>query len=83
MSLPVTGMASAAGMHQAATMIALGAFAAATRIVKIETLHAIAAEVLPAYRRQFAAANCRALTIGYEAVANQLCPAWPVPGQGT
>jgi 2-oxoglutarate ferredoxin oxidoreductase subunit gamma len=83
MSLPVTGMASAAGMQQAATMVALGAFAAATRIVKIETLHAIAAEVLPPYRQQFAAANRRALTIGYEAVADQLCPAWPGPGQGT
>jgi 2-oxoglutarate ferredoxin oxidoreductase subunit gamma len=82
MSLPVTGMASAAGMHQAATMVALGAFAAATRIVKIETLHAIAEEVLPPYRRQFAAANCRALAIGYEAVAVQLCPAWSASEQG-
>ena len=77
MSLAVTGMAAAAGMQQAGAMVALGAFAAATGIVKIETLHAIAEEVLPPYRRQFAAANRRALSIGYEAVAKQLCPAWP------
>jgi 2-oxoglutarate ferredoxin oxidoreductase subunit gamma len=81
--LAVTGMATAAGMQQAGAMVALGAFAAATRIVKIETLHTIAEEVLPPYRRQFAAANRRALTIGYEAVADQLCPAWSGSEQET
>ena len=74
--LAVTGMAASAGMQQAAAMLALGAFAAATGIVKIETLHAVAEEVLPPYRRQFAAANRRALNIGHEAVASRLCPAW-------
>jgi 2-oxoglutarate ferredoxin oxidoreductase subunit gamma len=77
LSLAVTGMAAAAGMQQAGAMVALGAFAAATNIVNIETLHAIAEEVLPPYRRQFAAANRRALSIGYEAVTAQLSPAWP------
>jgi Pyruvate/2-oxoacid:ferredoxin oxidoreductase gamma subunit len=75
--LAVTGMAAAAGMQQAGAMLALGAFAAATGVVKIETLQAIAEEVLPPYRRQFAAANRRALSTGYEAVAKPLCPAWP------
>jgi len=79
LSLAATSMAAAAGMQQAGAMLALGAFAAATGIVKLETLHAIAEEVLPPYRRQFAAANRRALGIGYEAVANRLCPAWPAP----
>jgi 2-oxoglutarate ferredoxin oxidoreductase subunit gamma len=74
--LAVTRLAAAAGMQQAAAMLALGAFAAATGIVKIETLHAIAEEVLPPYRRQFAAANRRALGMGYEAVASRLCAAW-------
>jgi Pyruvate/2-oxoacid:ferredoxin oxidoreductase gamma subunit len=74
--LAVTGMAAAAGMQQAGAMVALGAFAAATSLVKIETLDAIAEEVLPPYRRQFAAANRRALSIGYEAVAKPLCRAW-------
>jgi 2-oxoglutarate ferredoxin oxidoreductase subunit gamma len=81
--LAATGMATAAGMQQAGAMIALGAFAAATAIVQIETLHTIAEEVLPPYRRQFAAANRRALTIGYETVAGPLCPAWQGSDQGT
>jgi 2-oxoglutarate ferredoxin oxidoreductase subunit gamma len=75
--LAVTGMAAAAGMPQAGAMLALGAFAAATGLVKIETLQAIAEEVLPPYRRQFAAANRRALRLGYEAVVDPLCAAWP------
>jgi 2-oxoglutarate ferredoxin oxidoreductase subunit gamma len=75
-SLAATEMATAAGMQRAASMVALGAFAAATGIVRIETLHTIAEEVLPPYRRQYAAANRRALTIGYEAVPARLCPAW-------
>src|SRR3984957_4608297 len=79
----VTGMATAAGVPQAGAMVALGAFAAATGIVKIETLHSIAEEVLPPYRRQFAAANRRALAMGYEAVADQLCPAWTGSEPGT
>jgi 2-oxoglutarate ferredoxin oxidoreductase subunit gamma len=77
LSLAATGMAAAAGMQQAGAMLALGAFAAATGIIQIETLHAVAEEVLPPYRRQFAAANRRALGLGYEAVAKQLCRAWP------
>lgn len=81
--LAVTGMATAAGMQQAGAMLALGAFAAATGIVEIETLHSIVEEVLPPYRRQFAPANRRALTIGYEAVADQLCPAWSGPELAT
>lgn len=81
--LAVTGMATAAAMPQAGAMLALGAFAAATGIVEIDTLHSVAEDVLPPYRRQFAPANRRALTIGYEAVANQLCPAWSVPELAT
>jgi 2-oxoglutarate ferredoxin oxidoreductase subunit gamma len=81
--LAVTGMATAAAMQQAGAMVALGAFTAATRIVRIETLHTIAEEVLPPYRRQFAAANRRALTMGYEAVADRLCPAWTGSEPGT
>jgi 2-oxoglutarate ferredoxin oxidoreductase subunit gamma len=81
--LAATGMATAAAMQQAGAMVALGAFAAATGIVTIETLHAIAEEVLPPYRRQFAATNRRALTIGYEAVPDRLCPAWEETEQAT
>jgi Pyruvate/2-oxoacid:ferredoxin oxidoreductase gamma subunit len=75
MSVAATAIATAAGLQQGGAMVALGAFVAATGIVRIETLHAIAEEMLPPYRRPFAAANCRALTLGYEAVAAAICPA--------
>ncbi|WP_174273926.1 2-oxoacid:acceptor oxidoreductase family protein [Sphingomonas bacterium] len=75
--LAATGMAADAGMGQAGSMVALGAFTAATGIVTLGALHAVCEEVLPPYRREFADANRRALTLGYEAVAAYACPAWP------
>lgn len=81
--LAVAGMATAAGMPQAGAMLALGAFAAATGIVEIDSLRSVVEDVLPPYRRQSAPANRSALTLGYEAVADRLCPAWPRPELAT
>lgn len=78
LALPAIAMATQAGMPQAGSMVALGAFAAATGIVALATLLDIAEEVLPPYRRQFAEANRRALALGHRAVAAQQCSAWPV-----
>jgi Pyruvate/2-oxoacid:ferredoxin oxidoreductase gamma subunit len=78
LSLPATRMASEAGMPQASSMVALGGFAAATAIVRLDTLLDVAEEVLPPYRRQFAEANRQALRMGHEAVERVLCPAWPM-----
>ena len=75
--LAATGMAAEAGMAQTGSMIALGAFAAATGIVSLEAMHGVCAEVLPSYRRQFADANRRALSLGFQAVPALACPAWP------
>ena len=58
-------------------MVALGAFAAATGIVALETLLAVAEEVLPPYRRQFAEANRKALALGHGSVSGLLSSAWP------
>jgi Pyruvate/2-oxoacid:ferredoxin oxidoreductase gamma subunit len=57
-------------------MVALGAFAAATRIVTLESLVDAAHHVLPSYRAQHAEKNARALTAGWELVAEPLVPAW-------
>lgn len=76
--IPAIAMATQAGMPQAGAMVALGAFAAATGIVALETLLAIAEEVLPPYRRQFAEANRKALSLGHGAVAEVVCGAWPL-----
>lgn len=81
LSLPVTAIATEAGVPQAGSMVALGAFSAATNIVSLETLLDIAEEVLPPYRRQFAEANRSALRLGYEAVGKAICDAWPVEEQ--
>jgi Pyruvate/2-oxoacid:ferredoxin oxidoreductase gamma subunit len=76
LAIPAIAMATEAGMPQAGAMVALGAFAAATGIVALETLLALAEDVLPPYRRQFAEANRRALTLGHAAVPQRLSAAW-------
>ncbi|RYD92924.1 MAG: hypothetical protein EOP61_24580 [Sphingomonadales bacterium] len=76
LALAATRMASEAGMPQAGSMVALGGFAAATGIVRLETLLDVAEEVLPSYRRQFAEANRTALRLGHAAVDGILCAAW-------
>ena len=78
LSLAATGIATEAGMPQAGSMVALGAFCAATDVVRLETLLDIAEEVLPSYRRQFAEGNRKAMQLGHEAVSGTLCEAWPV-----
>jgi 2-oxoglutarate ferredoxin oxidoreductase subunit gamma len=77
-SLAATGIATEAGMQQGGSMVALGAFCAATNIVRLETLFDIAEEVLPPYRRQFAEGNRKAMQLGHDAVASTVCEAWPV-----
>lgn len=79
LSLAATGIATEAGMPQAGSMVALGAFAAATGIVRLDTLLAIAEDVLPPYRRQFTDANRAALKLGHAAVDRIICDAWAVP----
>lgn len=78
LAIPAIALATQAGMPQAGAMVALGAFAAATGIVALETLLAVAEEVLPPYRRQFAEANRKALALGHGLVPSPLCHAWPV-----
>jgi 2-oxoglutarate ferredoxin oxidoreductase subunit gamma len=78
LAIPAIAMATGGGMPQAGAMVALGAFAAATGIVSLAALLAVAEEVLPPYRRQHAEANRKALAMGHAAVAGTLCNAWPV-----
>jgi 2-oxoglutarate ferredoxin oxidoreductase subunit gamma len=76
LSIPASAIAAEAGMPQAGSMVALGAFAAATDIVRLETLLEVAEDVLPSYRRQFAEANRQALMLGHRAAGKIVCPAW-------
>jgi Pyruvate/2-oxoacid:ferredoxin oxidoreductase gamma subunit len=75
--VPASESAASAGNPAAVTMVALGAFVAATAIVDLDTLVASAADVLPPYRRQHAAGIGDALRIGY-AHAGPPIPAWAV-----
>jgi Pyruvate/2-oxoacid:ferredoxin oxidoreductase gamma subunit len=74
--VPATELAADAGFAQSGAMVALGAFAAATRIVTLESLVGAAHQVLPSYRAQHAEKNARALAAGWELVAEPLVPAW-------
>ena len=60
------------------SMVALGAFAAATGLVTLDALIAAAGEVLPPYRAAHAEANARCLQAGYDVVRTPVAVAWPI-----
>ena len=78
-AIPGSELAIELGSPAAATMVALGAYAAVTRILEIEELVETLPDALPSYRRQHVASNARALQAGADAAAGYgiLEPAWP------
>lgn len=66
--LPATAMATEQGSRMAAGMVMLGAFAAMTGAVKVDSAVAAMAEQIPSYRRQHIDANERAIRAGAAAV---------------
>lgn len=75
--LPASDMAGSLGNTMAGSMVALGAFAAATGIVSLASLITATGQVLPSYRAQHAKRNAEAVQLGYDHVAGQLVSAWP------
>ncbi|MGC0423322.1 2-oxoacid:acceptor oxidoreductase family protein [Embleya sp. AB8] len=75
--IPASELAASTGNPAAVTMIALGAYAAATAVVALESLLAAATEVLPPYRAQHAEGIRAALRTGH-AHAGPALRAWPV-----
>jgi Pyruvate/2-oxoacid:ferredoxin oxidoreductase gamma subunit len=67
--VPATALAKTMGVPLGAGMIALGAFAAATGLVRVEALQAAVDDVLPPHRRQLAEANRACLAHGASAVS--------------
>jgi 2-oxoglutarate ferredoxin oxidoreductase subunit gamma len=55
----------------------LGAFAAITGLVQVDSAQAAMRELVPAYRTQHVAANERAIEAGAAAVPSMAAPAWP------
>src|SRR5436309_1198976 len=70
-AVPATELAKEIGQVMGASMIALGAFAAATGIVSPAALDSALGDVLPPHRRKLIDTNQRCLARGAEAVAGQ------------
>jgi Pyruvate/2-oxoacid:ferredoxin oxidoreductase gamma subunit len=75
--VPATEIAIDLGNATAATMVMIGAYAAATGIVGPGTLEEALREALPPYRRQHIELNDRALAAGASAVDHLCAAAWP------
>jgi Pyruvate/2-oxoacid:ferredoxin oxidoreductase gamma subunit len=74
--VPATDLAIDLGAPMVASMVMLGAYVAATAIVRLDSLLVAAAEALPSYRTQHIALNERALREGFAAVDGGRAPAW-------
>jgi 2-oxoglutarate ferredoxin oxidoreductase subunit gamma len=69
LAVPATDLAKAMGQVMGAGMVALGALAAATELVRVASLHDALADVLPPHRRQLVDTNRACITRGAEFVA--------------
>jgi 2-oxoglutarate ferredoxin oxidoreductase subunit gamma len=77
LAVPATELAKSMGQPMGASMIALGALVAATRLVAVESLGAALGEVLPPHRRKLIDANLACITRGADHVsAADSVPAW-------
>lgn len=77
LAIEATKMAGEMGAPAAGSMVAIGAFAAATGLVGLEALEGATGKVLPSYRAGHAARNARAVAAGFGAVDGPLVEAWP------
>ena len=74
--VPATELAAKLGNPMAASMVATGAFARLTGLVRLESLLAGMRESVPSYRRQHLELNERALRAGFDAAPEAAAPAW-------
>ena len=76
LAIPAGSVALELGSAAVATMIALGAYAAATDIVDVDALVRALPDALPPYRQQHRDVNERALHAGAELAPTVIAPAW-------
>jgi len=74
--IAATDLAVDLGNIMTASMIMLGAYAAATGMVALDSLDAAVSESLPSYRTQHVARNVAAIRAGFEVAPRDLSPAW-------
>jgi Pyruvate/2-oxoacid:ferredoxin oxidoreductase gamma subunit len=77
--LPATRIATEAGAPVGAALVLLGAHAALTGAVALDSLEAAMRASLPPYRAQHADANGAALRAGFQAAPSGTHPAWSAP----
>lgn len=77
LGVEATKTAADMGAPAAGSMVAIGAFAAATGLVSREALEGATAKVLPSYRSAHAANNARAVAAGFAMVDGVMVDAWP------
>jgi Pyruvate/2-oxoacid:ferredoxin oxidoreductase gamma subunit len=83
-AVPATEVATEElGNPMAVSMVATGAYVAVTGLVALDSAIAAMEESLPAYRRQHAEGNARALRAGAALVDPLAAPAWPAVTAGT
>ena len=76
LEVPATDLAVDLGNIMTAAMIMLGAYAAATGMVALDSLDAAVTESLPSYRSQHVARNVAAIRAGFDIAPRNLSPAW-------
>jgi len=74
--VPASDMATEVGNVMAASMVMIGAYAAATGLVGLSSLIAASSASLPPYRAQHAALNEQALRTGFDSLPAGSAPAW-------
>jgi len=80
LEVPATDLAVDLGNVMTASMIMLGAYAAATGMVALDSLDAAVTASLPSYRSQHVARNVAAIRTAFEFAPRDLSPAWPDAG---
>ena len=83
LEVPATRLAGEMGTPAAASMVAIGAFAAATGLVGLAALEEATGKVLPSYRSAHRAANAAAVAAGHALVADRLVAAFEGTPVGT
>jgi Pyruvate/2-oxoacid:ferredoxin oxidoreductase gamma subunit len=74
--VPATDLAVGVGNIITASLVMVGALAASTGIVELDSLAVAMETALPSYRKQHVALNQRALCAGFESVTRGGHPAW-------
>lgn len=79
--VPATDMAGRIGTPMVGSMVMLGAFAAATGMIRLESLEQAVAAALPPYRVQHVELNVAALQTGFSSVDGLVASAWVEPAR--